>query len=82
MYVVGAGEVHITRGGQPVNVIRRAEHFGELALLDGTPRSASAVAGDGVVLFELDSAAFVMALTGHPRAAQRVHGVADGRRER
>lgn len=81
MYVVGAGEVHITRGGQRINLIRRAEHFGELALLDGAPRSADAVAGDGVVLFELDSAAFVMALTGNPRAAQRVQRVADGRRD-
>lgn len=45
------------------------ELFGEMALLDGEPRSADAIARDTVRLYWLERADFARFLESHPRAA-------------
>jgi len=44
MYAVLAGEIDIVRHGQLLETIGPGGVFGEMALLDGQPRTASAVA--------------------------------------
>ncbi|MDX2224237.1 MAG: SulP family inorganic anion transporter [Rhodospirillaceae bacterium] len=46
--------------------------FGEMALLEGQPRSADAVATTDIVVFEMDAAAFSRVLTDHPKLAARM----------
>ena len=43
-FIVVEGTVRIERDGRPVNRIGPGEFFGEIALLDGGPRTATAVA--------------------------------------
>ena len=52
-----------------LNVYGPGEIFGELALLDGEPRSADAIALDDVRVYWLQREAFAAFLESHPRAA-------------
>ena len=47
-FIVVEGTVRIERGGGVVNTIGAGEFFGEIALLDGGPRTATAVAETAV----------------------------------
>jgi len=54
MYAVTEGEVHIVRGGRVLETVGEGGIFGELALLDDQPRSASAIAGAGCKVAVID----------------------------
>jgi len=52
-----------------INVYGPGEIFGEMALLDGEPRSADAIAQDGSRVYWLQREDFAAFLDSHPRAA-------------
>lgn len=84
MMVVVSGRVKITSvggGGSEVllNIIDPGHVFGEMALLDGEPRSADAVAAASTELITLLRRDFLPILAGHPDAAQRMMAVLCGR---
>ncbi|RZK50953.1 MAG: cyclic nucleotide-binding domain-containing protein, partial [Hymenobacter sp.] len=54
LYIVYEGEVGIFNGPQLLTTFRQGDFFGELALLDAEPRSATAVAHSAVRAFRLD----------------------------
>ncbi|MBJ6143394.1 cyclic nucleotide-binding domain-containing protein [Hymenobacter sp. BT559] len=54
LYIVYEGEVGIFNGPQLLTTFRQGDFFGELALLDAEPRSATAVAQSAVRAFRLD----------------------------
>ncbi|SMB98302.1 putative transcriptional regulator, Crp/Fnr family [Hymenobacter roseosalivarius DSM 11622] len=58
LFIVYGGEVGIFNGSQHLTTFRKGDFFGELALLDAEPRSASAVAQGAVVAFRLDQEDF------------------------
>ncbi|WP_139924299.1 cyclic nucleotide-binding domain-containing protein [Hymenobacter sp. DG01] len=58
LFIVHEGEVGVFTGAQQLATFRKGDFFGELALLDAEPRSASAVAQTDVVAFRLDQEDF------------------------
>jgi CRP-like cAMP-binding protein len=57
-YIVESGLIDIREGGRVIETMEPGEIFGEMALIDGEPRSASAVAVGPTRLIALDRATF------------------------
>jgi uncharacterized membrane protein len=77
MYIVASGDINIFLPGEEsrrvsLKDITRGEFFGELALFDEKPRSASALATTDTVLYELKRATLGAFLEKHPRAAMAI----------
>ena len=58
MYVVLEGEVEIEIGGRVVETVRRGGIVGEMALIDDSPRSATAVTGTDCRVAAIDERQF------------------------
>jgi CRP/FNR family transcriptional regulator/CRP/FNR family cyclic AMP-dependent transcriptional regulator len=65
-----------------VGILDAGDFFGELALLDGGPRSASAVALEAVETLTLDREPFIAMLERHPQVATALLGVLGDRLRR
>ena len=77
MYIIERGDVNIYLAGEDSRRISlkdaaRGEFFGELALFDDLPRSASALATTDAVLLELQRATLENYLDRRPRAAMTI----------
>jgi len=77
MYIVASGQVNIHLPGDAsrrvsLKDIARGEYFGELALFDDKPRSASALATTDAVLLELSRETLSGYLERRPRAAMAI----------
>ena len=77
MYIVESGDVNIHLPGEEsrrisLKDIARGEYFGELALFDDKPRSASALATTPAVLLELQRDTLENYLERRPRAAMAI----------
>ena len=75
-YVIADGEVEIDVDGAPVARHGRADGFGEIALLQDTPRTATVTALTHCRLYRLEGDAFVMAVTRHAPAAGAAEAIA------
>jgi len=74
MFIVASGHVNIFLPGEAsrrisLKDVAEGEYFGELALFDDKPRSASALATTDAVLLELDRTTLERYLVGRPHAA-------------
>ena len=67
LYLVVGGRARVRTGAVDLGPVERGEHFGELSLLDGQPRSASVVAETALRVARLDLACYA-ALTAHDAA--------------
>jgi CRP/FNR family transcriptional regulator, cyclic AMP receptor protein len=77
LYIIKEGKVKISLtspDGQEVSltVFGAGECFGELAILDGAPRSADAVALERVEAFSLQRQDFINVVLSHPKIAVQV----------
>jgi CRP/FNR family cyclic AMP-dependent transcriptional regulator len=52
-FLIEAGEVTVLRQGVPIASLGPGEHFGEIALIDGGPRSATVTAKTELVCYVL-----------------------------
>ncbi len=59
MYVVQSGEVELKVRGKPVEIVGKDEFFGEMALVDQAPRSATAVAKTDCVVIPISEKHFL-----------------------
>ena len=59
MYVVRSGEVVIERGGRPMETLGGGGIFGEMALIDGSPRSATVRAKTDCVVAPINEKSFL-----------------------
>lgn len=73
LYIIEEGSVEITRGDGKsrveLEVLGPGQYFGELALIDGEPRSASATAREPLHVLTLDRQEFVDFIHRDPDAA-------------
>jgi CRP-like cAMP-binding protein len=85
MYVVRSGRVGITAGGAVLENVGPNETFGEMALIDGSPRSATATAREPTEAAVIDERAFLYLVERNPgfalhllrRMAQRLRRTTD-----
>lgn len=75
-YLIQAGRVRITKivGDieKNIDILSAPEIFGEMAILEGAPRSATAIALDTVKVLEFNRANFEILMIGNPQIALRL----------
>ena len=73
MYIVYSGSVDIYKNVEDkclfVTKVEEGDFFGEMAVIDNSPRSASAIAGEDSQLIVLDEAKFLYLLRHQPHFA-------------
>jgi CRP/FNR family cyclic AMP-dependent transcriptional regulator len=80
-FVIVSGTVRIERGGQTINTLQDGDFLGEISLLDGGPRTATAVAETACRLLVMTYQRFNQLLDTEPEVRTAVM-VAVGRRLR
>ena len=68
-YVVAEGELDVSARGRELRTIGRGDGFGEIALLENIPRTATVTARTDSRLYALDKPSFLASVSSHPRAA-------------
>jgi CRP/FNR family transcriptional regulator, cyclic AMP receptor protein len=79
MFIVRTGSVQLRIGETVLETVEQGGIFGELALVDAAPRSATAVAGPDCTLVLVDAAAFNDLVRRVPSLALEVMRVMAGR---
>jgi len=78
-YLVEDGELVVMHGPAVVNRLKTGDHFGEIALLRGAPRSATVRAVTASRLLRLESGDFLAAVTQHAISSDRLESVVAAR---
>jgi MFS family permease len=78
-YLVEAGELEVVHGAARVRRLTAGDHFGEIALLRGTARSATVRAVTPSRLLRLESGDFLAAVTQHSTSSDRLESVVAAR---
>lgn len=72
-YLIQSGTVQLTkcanRTNKNLDILKPGEFFGEMAILDNSPRSATCVASGVVECLEFNKANFELLITGNPQLA-------------
>jgi CRP/FNR family cyclic AMP-dependent transcriptional regulator len=71
LFVIEEGDADVTIGGKRVNQLHTGDFFGEMALLDGGPRTATVTATTDIKLWALTEWVFRGLLVEHPTIALR-----------
>ena len=69
MYYLADGQVALTIGAKPLDIVNKGEVFGEMAVISGQPRSATATAKTDGVAYSLDASELQGALGRDPEFA-------------
>ncbi|MFZ2868583.1 cation:proton antiporter [Zavarzinia sp.] len=80
VFFIAAGEVEVAVAGRKIR-LGAGEHFGEMALMSGEPRSADVTAVDYCQLYTLDRRDFRRFLSLHPEVRIAVETTAAARRQ-
>jgi CRP/FNR family cyclic AMP-dependent transcriptional regulator len=79
LFLIVDGEAEVTIGGKRMAILRRGDFFGEIALLDGGPRSATVTARSDMRLLGLTEWVFRGLLQEHPSIAVKTLEAMAGR---
>ena len=71
-YIILSGEVEVLKGGRPLTILGPGVHFGEMALVDHSPRSATVRAREGTRLMALTRSAFYSLVRTEPVLASKL----------
>jgi CRP-like cAMP-binding protein len=74
-YVIDSGEFRVIADGRPVRILHEGDHFGEIALLQDVPRTATVAAMDDGAVWTLDQEEFLATVTGMPQASSAAHAI-------
>jgi CRP-like cAMP-binding protein len=71
LYLLRSGSVRVTKGGSDADVVMlgSGSHFGELGLVDDSPRSATVTAAEHCEILRVDAARLREALAAKPAVA-------------
>jgi hypothetical protein len=72
---IASGEVAVSHAGTEVARLSRGEGFGEIALIEDVPRTATVTATQPTEVYCLQKEPFVLALTGHTSARRAASSV-------
>jgi CRP-like cAMP-binding protein len=72
MFVVLSGEARVVKGKRRLGTVRPGDFFGEVALLDGAPRSASVVAETPIEAIRLYRRTLLKMLEAEPQLALKI----------
>ena len=75
MYYLADGQVALTIGAKPLDIVNKGEVFGEMAVISGQPRSASAAAKTACLVHSLDAGELQTALGRSPEFAMMLASV-------
>jgi MFS family permease len=81
-YAIADGKVDIHQDGQRIGELGRGSGMGEIALLQGGPRTATAVAATPVTAYALDRNSFLATVAGHVPTQRDVNDIARQIRDR
>lgn len=79
-FAIADGTVEVLRDDVHQNTLGRGDGFGELALIDEVPRTATVRAMTDTMLVAIERTPFLVAITGHGPTQYRVEQVATERR--
>jgi CRP-like cAMP-binding protein len=71
-FIIVSGEVAIDKGGREINSLSSGDFLGEIALIDGGPRTATATASSACRLLVLTHAGFHQLLDTSPEVRRSV----------
>ena len=71
-YVIAEGFADVFIGQKKVTTLERGDFFGEMALVDGKPRSASVVATTPITLYVFDPREFFTLLSDFPPVSRKI----------
>lgn len=71
-FVIERGDAEVTVGGRHVNKLGAGDSFGEIALLDDRPRSASVTATSPMTLYAIQGSDFATFLDDSPKVTLRI----------
>jgi CRP-like cAMP-binding protein len=71
LYLIRSGSVHVTKSGSDADVVMlgSGSHFGELGLVDDSPRSATVTAAERCEIIKVDAAQLRDSLARQPAVA-------------
>ena len=72
LYIIIGGSVRIHRGERELAVLGRMQSLGEMAVLDGSPRSASATALEDTTMIKVDREQFLDVMRSSPEIMQGI----------
>jgi len=72
MFVILSGEARVVKGKRRLGTVRPGDFFGEVALLDGAPRSASVVADTPLEAIRLYRRTLLRVLQAEPQLALKI----------
>jgi CRP/FNR family transcriptional regulator, cyclic AMP receptor protein len=75
LYVIQSGKVEIQLGNRLLDTLEPNDLFGEMALIDGAPRSATAIAKTDVALVPISKKDFLTLVSRAPSFALDVMGM-------
>ena len=75
LYVIQSGQVEIQLGNRLLDTLEPNDLFGEMALIDGAPRSATAIAKTDVALVPMSKKDFLALVSRAPSFALDIMGM-------